>query len=127
MNYRVTVSNYKDDKYYAKVVRSVDELLELGRTVRTVDLFKKMGVLSSDNLKVWQEGGVGCLEKVIECNLSKANRIIAIFGFYAHDLNMGKSSNFVKRKGKVLRFTKSGAKKLEDLYARQFSVIGKKC
>ncbi len=29
MNYRVTVSNYKDDKYYPKVVRAVNEILNI--------------------------------------------------------------------------------------------------
>tara|TARA_R110001583_G_scaffold146044_1_gene298055 strand:- start:118 stop:501 length:384 start_codon:yes stop_codon:yes gene_type:complete len=127
MNYRVTLSNYKEDKYYPKVVCAVSDILETSGTVRTVDVFKKVGVLTDANHKKWQEGHVGCLEQVVDCNLSKANRIISILGFHAHDLNMGKSLDFVKRKGKNLRFTKSGVKKGEELYARQFFVIGKKC
>ena len=127
MNYRVTLSNYKEDKYYPKVVRVVSEMLEHARTVKTIDVFQKIGVLSEESINKWQAGKVSCLESLIECNLSKANRIIAVLGFHSHDLNLGKSTNFVERKGQYLRFTKSGAKKMEEGYARQYSVIGKKC
>ncbi len=127
MNYRITLSNYKEDKYYAKIVRVVGEMLEASKTINTVDVFQRLGVLSEINYKKWLSGQVRCLELVLECNLSKANRIMAILGFHAHDLNMGKSHNFLKRKGNRLRFSKSGTKKMEELYARQFNVIGKKC
>ena len=126
MTYRVTVSNYKEDKYYPKLVRVVSEILEHKRVVETIDVFHKVGVLSEENIKKWKSGQVNYLESVIECNLSKANRIMAILSFHSHDLNLGKSSNLVKRKGQYLRFSKSGAKKIEECYARQYSVIGKK-
>ena len=127
MNYRVTLSNYKEDKYYPKVVRAVSEILEESQTVRTIDVFHKIGLLSQENIKKWNSGQVSYLESVIECNLSKANRVMAILGFHAHDLNLGKSVNFVKRKGQHLRFSKSGNKKVEERYARQYNVLGKKC
>ena len=126
MNYRVTLSNYKEDKYYPKVVRAVAEILEESRTVSTTDVFQKIGVLSQGNFKKWNSGQVSYLEAVIECNLSKATRIMAILGFHAHDLNLGKSANVVKRNGQLLRFSKSGNKKVEESYARQYRVIGKK-
>jgi hypothetical protein len=127
MNYRVTLSNYKEDKYYPKVVRVVSEILGASRTVKTVEVFHRLGVLSEINYKKWQSGQVRCLELVLECNLSKANRIMTILGFHAHDLKMGKSHDFAKHKGNILRFSKSGTKKIEELYARQFNVIGNKC
>tara|TARA_R110001583_G_scaffold73193_1_gene204029 strand:+ start:165 stop:548 length:384 start_codon:yes stop_codon:yes gene_type:complete len=127
MNYRVTLSNYKEDMYYPKVVRVVSEILEHERTVKTIDVFCKIGVLSEENIKKWNAGEMSYLESVIECNLSKANRIMAVLGFHSHDLNLAKSTNFVKRKGQYLRFTKSGVKKMEECYARQYSVVGKKC
>jgi len=127
MNNHVTLSNYKDDKYYPKVVRAVGEILESSRTVRATEVFHLAGVLSAENYKKWQTGQIKYLEKVIDCNLSKANRILKILGFHAHDLNMVKSSNFEKHKGKILRFTKNGNKKSEEIYAIQFNIIGKKC
>ena len=127
MNYRVTLSNYKEDKYYPKVVRVVSEILAHNRTVKTIDAFHKIGVLSEENIKRWKAGQVGYLESVIECNLSKANRVMAILGFHSYDLNLSKSTSFVKRKGQYLRFSKSGIKKIEECYARQYSIVGKKC
>ncbi len=82
-------------------------------------------MVDEEKYKKWKMGQVKCFEFVIGCNLSKANRIMSILGFYAHDLNMGKSHNFVKRKGNVLRYSKYGSKKVEELYARQFNVIEK--
>ena len=127
MNYRVTLGNYTEDKYYPKVVRAFSEIMVDNRTVKAVDVFKSIGVLSEQNYKQWKEGKVGYLEKVIECNLGKANRILSIIGFHAHDLNMGKSHSYEKYKGKNLRFSKSGNPKTEELYARQFYIVGKKC
>jgi hypothetical protein len=109
------------------VVRVVSEILEHKLVVETIDVFHKLGVLSEENVKKWKSGQVNYLESVIECSLSKANRIMAALSFHSHDLNLGKSSNFVKRKGQYLRFTKSGTKQIEECYARQYSVIGKKC
>ena len=127
MNYRVTVNNYKEDKYYPKVVSAVNEILNTKRVVKALEVFQLTGMLSEVNYKKWQSGQITYLERVIECNLSKANRILNILSFHAHDLNMVKSNNFIKYKGKILRYTKTGAKTSEELYARQFSSIGKRC
>ncbi len=95
--------------------------------MKTIDVFQRIEVLSDDNIRKWQSGRVNCLESVIECNLSKANRIMSVLGFHSHDINLSKSSNLIKRKGQYLRFSKSGAKKVEESYAKQYSIIGKKC
>lgn len=91
MNYRVTVNNYKDDKYYSKIVNAVNDLLEADDVVTTAKVMQKIGVLSVENYQKWKKGKVFYLEKVITCNLSKANRILSILGFHAHDLNMEKA------------------------------------
>jgi len=127
MKYRVTLSNYKNDKYYPKVVRAVSELLEESRTIDTIDVFHRIGVLSDENIRKWKAGQIRYLELVIECNLSKANRIIALLGFHAHDLNLGRSTHFVKLKGHYLRYSKSGVKTVEERYATRFRAIEKKC
>jgi hypothetical protein len=124
MNYKVTVSNYKNDKYYSKVIRAVDEILEKDDIVISTDIFQSIGMLSKENHNKWRIGKVRYLEQVISCNLSKANRILYILGFHAHDMNLVKTIKYVKFKRKLLRFTKNGYKKDEELYARQFSKIG---
>ncbi len=95
--------------------------------MNSLDVFQLIGVLSEVKYKKWQSGQITYLESVIDCNLSKANRILSILSFHAHDLNMTRSNYFIKHKGKVLRYTKTGAKKAEELYAIQFTSIGKKC
>lgn len=124
MNYKVTVSNYKDDKYYPKVIQAVDEILEIDKEVISTEILQRIGVLSKENYNNWSVGKVKYLEKVITCNLSKAIRILSILGFHAHDMNLSKTVRHVKFKGRILRFTKSGYKKGEELYARQFTKIG---
>ena len=126
MNYKITVNNYKDDKYYPKIVNAVNELLGSNDTVTTAKVMQKIGVLSIENYHKWEKGKVPYLEKVITCNLSKANRILRIIGFHAHDLNMAKRIKFLKYKKKTLRFTKSGYKKGEELYAREYVVVAKR-
>ena len=125
MSKHVTLSNYTEDQYYPKVVRAVAERLKVSRAVSMVEVFLGMGLLSNKDLRNWSIGQVPYLERVINCNLGKAERVIRILGFHAHDLNLGKSHNFVKHKGKVLQFSKSGAKKLEERYSYQYSIIGK--
>lgn len=49
MNYRVTVNNYKDDKYYSKIVNAVNDLLEADDVVTTAKVMQKIGVLSVEN------------------------------------------------------------------------------
>jgi hypothetical protein len=64
------------------------------------------------------------LERVFEGSLSKANRIIRIIGFHAHDLNMvprnTRYHQWGKGKNRALRFSKSGDKKIEEAYARHY-------
>lgn len=124
MNYKVTVSNYKNDKYYPKVMQAVDEILEIDKEILSSEILQRIGVLSKENYNKWKVGKVRYLEQVITCNLSKATRILSILGFHAHDMNLIKMIMYVKFKGEILRFTKSGYKKGEELYARQYNKIG---
>lgn len=126
MSYRISLAIYKEDKYYPKVVRAVEDLLNSGREFSVVDVLVKMGILLPQNLSRWQAGKVDYLERVVECNLSKANRILSIIGFHTHDLNLGKDIKFTKVNGKILRHTKTGVPKLEERYASRYYVIEKK-
>jgi hypothetical protein len=59
---------------------------------------------------------------VFQGSLSKANRILRIIGFHAHDLDMVPSNHTYRQKGKniALRFSKSGNSSLEEAYSRHF-------
>jgi hypothetical protein len=126
---KVTLDNYKKDRYYPKVVNAVDQLLSSEKYVTPIRVFQSMGLLEEKDIESWQKGQVPYLERVIGCNLHKASRILRILRFVAHNLNLKPSITVYKRKvrgGKVLlRFTKSNDQNLEEAYARHFVVVSK--
>ena len=121
---RVTVNTYRKDKYYPRVVRAVGKILACADVVAPSDILIEMGNLSKKNYEAWRKGQVPFLERVFEGNLSKANRILRIIGFHAHDLNMVPKithyHQWGKGKKRALQFSKSGDKKLEEAYSRHY-------
>ena len=128
---KVTLNNYKKDRYYSKVVNAVDRVLASEKYVTPIRVFQAMGLLEEKDIESWRKGQVTYLERVIGCSLHKASRILRILGFVAHNLNLKPSMTVYKRKvrgGKVpLRFTKPNDQNLEEAYARHFVVVGKLC
>jgi len=123
---KVTLENYKEDKYYPKKVEVVDLILESKRFVAPVDVFESLGLLADSDKSKWKNGGIPYLGRAVECNLSKANRILRILRFHAHNLNLRPSATEYKGKNGKLQFSKTGDKKLEEAYSRHFVVVGKK-
>lgn len=121
---KVSVNSYRSDKYYPRVVKAVAKVLSRSDVVAPVEVLMEMGNLSKKNHDAWRKGQVPYLERVFEGNLSKANRILRIIGFHAHDLNMRPRQTVYHQWGKgrnrVLRFSKSGHKKIEEAYSRHF-------
>ena len=120
----VTVSTYRKDKYFPKVVRAFARILSKFDVVAPVEVMIEMGNLTRQSHDAWRKGQVSYLERVFLGNLSKANRILRIIGFHAHDLNMVPSMTVYTKWGKGkrirLRFSKSGAKRLEETYSRHY-------
>lgn len=120
----VTVQNYSKDKYYPRVVQAIARILTRSDVVTPVDVFMEMGNLTKENHDSWRKGQVPYLERVFEDNLSKASRILRIIGFRMHDLNMVPRRTVYQQKGKgkknLLRFSKSGNKRLEKAYATHY-------
>jgi hypothetical protein len=125
---KISVSNYREDKYYPRIVRAVEAILATGQVVAPIDVFLHMDLLKAADLEDWRFGRVPYLERVIRCNLEKASRILRILRFHVHDLNMKPSQTYYKKWGKgakiPLRFTKSGERPLEEAYARHFVAPG---
>ena len=121
---KVTVTTYRKDKYYPRVVRAVVRVLSKSDVVAPVDVLIEMGNLTKINHDAWRQGKVPYLERVFEGSLSKANRILRIIGFHAHDLNMVPNITQYHKKGKgkkhPLRFSKSGDRKIEEAYSKHF-------
>jgi len=121
---RVTLDNYKKDKYYPRIVRAVTAILETGDVVTPIDVFVGMGLLAKADVEAWRMGRVPYLEKVIHCNLEKAGRILRILRMHVHDLDMKPSQTDYRKWGKgpkvKLRFSKFGVPAVEEAYARHF-------
>ena len=122
---KITVNNYRKDKYYPRVTSAVSRILARKDFVAPIDLFTEMGLLSESDLQKWRRGQIPYLERVINCNLAKASRILRILRFHAHDLNLGPSMTEYKHRSHRLRFSKSGEQPLETAYSRHFMVLGK--
>ena len=127
---KVKLENYKKDRYYPKIIEAVDSILETSIYISPIGVFKSMGLLKQIDIDNWRKGRVPYLEKVIQCNLSKASRILRILSFHAHDLNLKPSFTIYKRKTKngkiLLKFSKTGDNNLEKAYSKHFVKTGKK-
>jgi hypothetical protein len=121
----ITVSTYRKDKYYPRVVRAVEKILAHSDVVTPSDILIEMGNLSKKNYEAWCKGQVPYLERVFEGSLSKANRTLRIIGFHVHDLNMvsQQAVHYQRGKGKsrILRFSKSGDPNIENAYSRYYT------
>jgi hypothetical protein len=122
---RISVANYKKDNFYGSIVKAVKELLMEKNEISAVDLLKKMSMVDPVHCERWKKGQVPYFEKIVQCNLSKTNRILRVFRMHAHDLKMGSKIVKYSRKGGIpLRFSKTGDQNIEDAYARHFYIIG---
>jgi hypothetical protein len=121
---KVSVSTYRTDKYYPRVVRAVKSVLSKSDVVAPVEVLIEMGNLSFKDYDAWRRGRVPYLEGVFKGNLSKANRILRIIGFHMHDLNMVPKNTHYRQWGKgkkrSLRFSRSGDKNIEAAYSRHY-------
>ena len=122
---KVTLQNYREDKYYPKVMKAVENILIHGREVAPIDVFANMGMIEKKDIEKWEKGRIPYLEMVLKGSLSKLNRVLEILRFHAHDLNLGPKVTPYKNGKTVLRFSKTGEAKLEEAYSRHFVKIGK--
>jgi hypothetical protein len=126
----VTVESYRNDPLYPRIARAVESILARGEVVAPVDVLVGMGLLEPERLDDWRRGRVPYLERVINCNLTRLSRLLRILRFHAHDLNLVPSHTAYMRWGKGpkqrLRFTKTGDRKLEEVYATHFVWPGKR-
>src|SRR5580692_10064280 len=83
---KITVANYRQDPYYAQIVKAVEGLLRENGFVAPLELFIRMDLLSPESVEDWRRGRIAYLERVIRCNLAKASRILRILRMHAHDL-----------------------------------------
>ncbi len=128
---KISLENYRTDKYYPRIVHAVEQILETGDVVAPIDVFLRLGLIDKEAIQAWRLGQTPYLERVIKCNLSAASRVLRIFRMHVHDLNLRPSLTVYVKHGKGsrtrLRCTKTGDPNLEEAYARHFlRVLSKK-
>jgi hypothetical protein len=126
---KLSVDTYCNDSLYPRIIHSVAAILQSGNVVAPVDVLVGMGLLTVERLDDWRRGQVPYLEQAIDCNLTRLARLLRILRFHAHDLNLVPSVTAYMRSGRGpkerLRFTKTGDRKLEQVYATHFVWPGK--
>ena len=119
---KITVSTYKKDTYYPRIVKATLHILKESDEISPVAILLQMGNLMPKDYESWSRGQVPYLERVFQGNLSKANRILRIIRFHAHDLNMVPYQHSYRQIGtnRPLRFSKTGDEGVETAYSRHF-------
>lgn len=92
--------------------------------IAPVDVLMEIGVLTKQNYEDWRFGKVSYFEKVCTCNLNKLTKILKQIYKYAQinglKPSMSQYQLWGKKKGKELRFSKSGRLEVERKYATHF-------
>src|SRR5215469_10503733 len=126
---KITLTNYRQDRYYSRIVKATEDLLREKGFVAPIELFIRMELLSRESSEDWRRGRIPYLERAVQCNLSKASRILRILRMHAHDLDLIPALTVYKRwtRGRrtLLQFSKTGHRALEEAYARHFLSPGK--
>ena len=111
-----------------QLIKKVNEAAENQRQQRgyiaPVDVLMEIGVLTKQNYEAWRFGKVSYIEKVCTCNLNKLTKILKQIYKYAQKNALKPSVSqywlWGKKKGKELRFSKSGRLEVERKYATHF-------
>jgi hypothetical protein len=77
---KITVANYRQDPYNARIVKAVEGLLQEKGFIAPLDLFVRMDLLSPESAEDRRRGRIPYLERAIRCNLGKASRILVFCG-----------------------------------------------
>ena len=114
---KISLANYRQDRYYARIVKATADLLRERGFVAPIELFIRMELLSPESVEDWRRGRIPYLERVIRCNLSKASRILRILRMHAHDLDLKPMltvyKRWTKRPHTLLQFSKTGDRAVE--------------
>lgn len=91
-----------------------------------MEVFIRLNLLRRKDLEDWRFRRIPYLEKVIQCNLSNANRILRVLRLHAVDRSLKPSPTGYMKWGKGgrrrihLRFSKTGDPNLEAAFSTHF-------
>ena len=100
----------------AKVAQAATAALAAKKFVAPIDIFIGLGWLTPVNLNAWRQGRAPFLEAVVQVNLSKISEAMTALRAWAQQSGLKPSETGYVRKGVALRFSKSGAPKIEQAY-----------
>lgn len=107
-----------------RVVRAAEAALAHHQYTSAIDVFTGMGRLASTHVDAWRKGRIDFLERVIQGNLKKISRSMAMFRRWAQAKGLQPSeTRYVRRTrtGTVdLQFSKSGAPEIEKSYRTHY-------
>ena len=78
----ISRKNYRTDKYYERIVRAVDSIVDRQGFVAPINVFLELGLLEKNAMVEWRTGRLPFLERAIHCNLACASRILRILRFH---------------------------------------------
>ena len=67
---KITVANYRQDPYYARIVKAVEGLLREKGFVAPLELFIRLDLLSPESVENRRRGRIAHLERAMRCNLA---------------------------------------------------------
>ncbi|MGM0881814.1 MAG: hypothetical protein ACQEXQ_12370 [Bacillota bacterium] len=107
-----------------KVRHTMNQLIHEKGYASPLDLFVKMGKISSKLVEEWRFGRIPYLERVLHGNLGQLSFIMAKYREIARELDLKESYTAYMRWGKgpkqPLRFSKSGDANVEKHYSTHF-------
>jgi hypothetical protein len=107
-----------------RVVEAAEAALYDHSYVSAIDLFTGMGLLAPSHVENWRKGRLPCLEAVIQGNLSKISRTMALFREWARNRNLKPSETayLARTRGprQELQFSKSGNPDIEQFYRTHY-------
>ncbi len=118
------VNEMNNQELEKKTMDAVQEILGEKNFVSAVDIFMKIGKLSQKDYEDWRRGKIPYLERVLQCNLSKASLVMKTYRKVAVQMNLKPSRTayhqWGKKKGILLQFSKSGKSQIEDAYSTHY-------
>ena len=114
--------NENDKKRIARVDSSMYTQCKTRGYAAPADVFRDLGLLSEKDYRSWKAGRVDTLERVIQTNLNKINKIMKEVQSYARRQGLKPSFTVYKANGskRPLRFSKSGDPSIERSYATHY-------
>jgi len=118
-----TKKTKKNKKISQLIAIAAGDVISKKGYVSVIDLFLRIGWLTSDNVVDWKSGKIPYLKRVITANLSKISRTMKEFKSWAIHSKLKASFTNYKHKSHKLRFSKTGELNIEIAYSTHYVLV----